>query len=142
MVFKRVPRWKQHWVNSIMSRRSPPLLIRHAGTPENCCINSTNITLAASGVQVQCTEFLCDVHNTNSTAVLYSQYSYYTRSEGSNDTVKTSSVLERVGMVSDSICAGSDTAPTLHSCGSGRRVWGHVLLRALYSRSSSFDFNK
>ena len=74
--------------------------------------------------------------------VIHSQYLYYTRSQGSNDTVKTSSVLERVGMMSDSICTGSDTAPTLHSSGSGRRVWGHVLLRALYSRSSSFDFNK
>ena len=46
---------------------------RHAGTPENCCINSTDITLAASVVQVQCTEFLCDVHNTNSNTVLHSQ---------------------------------------------------------------------
>ena len=90
----------------------------------------------------QCTEFLCDVHNTNSTTVLHSQYLYYTRSEGSNDTVKTSSVLERVGMMSNSIRTGSDTAPTLHSCGSGRGVWGHGLLRALYSRSSSFDLNK
>ena len=42
---------------------------RYAGTPENCCIKSTNITLAASLVQVQCTEFLCDLHNTNSTTV-------------------------------------------------------------------------
>ena len=37
--------------------------------------------------------------------------------------VKSSSVLEGVGMMSDSICTGSDTAPTLHSCGSGRRGW-------------------
>ena len=42
-----------------------------------CCINSTNITLAASVVQVQCTEFLCteDVHNTNSTSTMLILYS-------------------------------------------------------------------
>ena len=57
--------------------------------------------------------------------VQYNGGLYDTRSEGSNDTVvKTSSVLERVGMMSESICTGSDTAPTSHSnCGSGRRVW-------------------
>ena len=43
---------------------------RYAGTPENCYIKSTNITLAASLVQVQCTEFLCDLRNTNSTTVV------------------------------------------------------------------------
>ena len=43
---------------------------RYAGTPENYCIKSTNIPLAASLVQVQCTEFLCGVHNTNSTTVV------------------------------------------------------------------------
>ena len=43
---------------------------RYAGTPENCCIKTTNSTLAASLVQVQCTEFLCDVHITNSTTVV------------------------------------------------------------------------
>ena len=71
------------------------------------------------------------VHNSSvtftvQTAVLqyYSQYLYHTRAEGSGDTVvKSPSVLERVGMMSDSICTGSDTAPTLHSCGSGWRGW-------------------
>ena len=43
---------------------------RYAGTPENCCIKSSNITLAASLVQVQCTEFLCDLHNTNSSTTV------------------------------------------------------------------------
>ena len=85
-----------------------------------CCINSTNITSAASVVQVQCTEFFCDVHNTNSTTVLHSQYLYYTRVKGSNDTmVKNFSFLERVGIMSDSIYTGSDTEYKLrvaHSC--------------------------
>ena len=129
MAFKRVPRWKYNWVNSIISGTSPPLyctltIIAMQGHQKIVSINGTNITLAASVVQVQCTEFLCDVHNTNSTTVLHSQYLYYTRSEGSNNTVvKTSSVLEKVGMVSDSICTESDTAPTLYSCGSGQRAW-------------------
>ena len=43
---------------------------RYAGTPEKFCIKSTNTTLAASLVQVQRTELLCDVHNTNSTTVV------------------------------------------------------------------------
>ena len=142
MAFKRVPRWKKHWVNSIMSGRSPPLY---------CTLK----LIAMQGHQKIVVSIVLILHwllvgskySVQNSSVTFTKQTVlqtvlHTRSEGSNDTVKTSSVLERVGMMSDSICTGSDAAPTLHSCGSGQRVWGHVLLRALYSRSSSFDFNK